>query len=83
MEPLADERQVGGDHYRETDIQPWDAIEGWSHEDQAPFEAYLWGNAIKYIQRYRRKGKPVEDIGKAIHYLQQLEEVLAWERLAK
>lgn len=73
---VAEYRMVGGNHYKVTELQPWDVIDGWSHEDQDGFEAYLWGNALKYLQRYRRKGMPAQDIGKAIHYLQRLEEVL-------
>ena len=66
----------GGTHYLETAQSPWDVIQGWVHPDQRPFETYLWGNALKYLHRYRRKGKPAEDIGKAIHYLTKLKETL-------
>ena len=67
---------VGGDHYLQTKVQPWEVIASWAHEAQDPFEAYLWGNVIKYIYRYRRKGNPNADIAKAIHYLKKLEENL-------
>lgn len=33
------------------------------------FRGFLQGNAIKYIQRYALKGKPVEDLTKAAFYL--------------
>lgn len=33
------------------------------------FDGFLQGNAIKYIQRYQFKGKPVEDLTKAAFYL--------------
>lgn len=33
---------------------------------------FLDGNAIKYISRYRYKGRPKEDIRKAIWYLNKL-----------
>ena len=33
------------------------------------FDGFLQGNAIKYVQRYRFKGKPVEDLTKAAFYL--------------
>ena len=55
--------QVGGTHYHQGMIQPINYIHG---NDLNFFE----GNAIKYITRNRRKGTPVEDIKKAIHYLQ-------------
>ena len=63
---------VGGKHYVSTNLQPWDVIVSWQHPDQGPFEGYLWGNALKYLQRYRRKGKPVQDLEKAKHDIEQL-----------
>lgn len=33
------------------------------------FDGFLQGNAIKYVQRYKFKGKPVEDLCKAAFYL--------------
>ena len=37
-------------------------------------ESFCCGNAIKYILRHQKKGKPVEDLKKAIWYLnKQLE----------
>lgn len=35
-------------------------------------EAFLVGSVIKYIWRYRKKGKPVEDLKKARWYLDKL-----------
>lgn len=35
----------------------------------AAFDGFLQGNAIKYVQRYKFKGKPVEDLTKAAFYL--------------
>jgi hypothetical protein len=80
---LASDVMVGGDHYKTTGVQPWDVIESWMHEDQTPFEAYLWGNALKYLHRYRRKGAPVQDIKKATHYLERLEEYLSTKQVNK
>lgn len=58
--------QIGGDHYRTLPIQPTNFIAsnglGW-HE----------GNAVKYICRHHIKNG-VQDIDKAIHYLQLLKE---------
>lgn len=65
----ADDRQVGGDHYKTKSIQPWDAMKAWmSHEE---FCGYLQGNIIKYIARYKEKGG-VSDLEKARHYLDKL-----------
>lgn len=59
--------QVGGKHYKDMAIQPVEFIE----KNQIP---YLEGNAIKYICRHASKGG-VQDIDKAIHYLQLLKEM--------
>lgn len=77
MEPVKpDTRMIGGSHYLETQFTPWDIIESWCHPDQTPMEVYLWGNALKYLHRYRRKNKPVDDLEKAIHYLERaIEEI--------
>lgn len=55
-------RQVGGEHYNKNVIQPWHIID--SHNLD-----FYEGNAIKYI--LRRKGDRVEDLQKAIHYLER------------
>jgi len=34
--------------------------------------SYLEGNVLKYMHRYKRKGKPVEDLRKARQYLDWL-----------
>lgn len=36
------------------------------------FEGFLQGNVIKYVQRHKFKGKPVEDLNKAFFYLAHL-----------
>ncbi len=36
------------------------------------FEGYLVGNAIKYIWRFKHKGKPAQDLEKAMWYLREL-----------
>lgn len=37
------------------------------------YDAYLYGNIIKYLWRYGRKGKRAEDLEKAKNYLTELE----------
>lgn len=71
--PLASETQVGGDHYRSKDIQPWTAMESWMTPEE--FEGFLRGNVIKYIARYKDKDG-VRDVLKARHYLERLLEHL-------
>ena len=63
------DKQVGGTHYQNKTIQPWDAMEAWMSKEA--FQGFLQGNAIKYIARWRDKGG-VEDLHKAQHYIQKL-----------
>jgi hypothetical protein len=65
--PTADDMQVGGDHYMDKAIQPWDYI-------IANNLGYLEGNIVKYISRWKDKGG-VDDLRKAQHYLAKLIEV--------
>lgn len=37
---------------------------------------YLKGNVLKYLWRYEHKGKPVEDLKKAVWYLNKLCEIV-------
>ncbi len=56
--------QVGGTHYKDMAIQPVEFI----HRNGIP---YMEACAIKYLCRWRRKGG-VEDLRKAIHYIELL-----------
>jgi len=69
---LANEEQVGGDHYKTKAIQPWDYI-------VSNNLGYLEGCVVKYVSRYKEKGG-MQDLQKAAHYLQKLMEVQS-ERL--
>ena len=71
----ANDEQVGGRHYVEKAIQPWDYI-------IANNMGYLEGNIFKYVSRYKEKGG-VEDLIKAEHYLDKLIEVTINERVSK
>ena len=58
-------------HYTQGEIECIDAIKAsMTHEE---FIGYLKGNVIKYVWRYRQKGKPSEDLAKAQWYLTRLE----------
>ena len=59
-------------HYNQDKIECIDAIESATN---GGFEFYLQGVIIKYLWRYRYKGKPVEDLRKAEWYLQKLIEL--------
>jgi len=45
------------------------------------FHSFCVGNAIKYIWRHEQKGKPIEDLKKAIWYLQ--EQIKLYEQTKK
>jgi hypothetical protein len=63
------ETQVGGTHYKDMTIQPWDAMESWLTPEE--FRGFLRGNIIKYAARANAKGG-IEDIKKARHYADKL-----------
>jgi len=65
----ASKKQVGGDHYVNMGVQPWDAMKSWLTPEQ--FHGFLHGNAIKYLARCHSKGG-IEDLRKARHYLDKL-----------
>jgi Protein of unknwon function (DUF3310) len=69
----ANDIQVGGKHYKEMSVQPWDVIDSFTHEQRIGFYR---GNAIKYIMRMGTKDECLNEIKKARHYLDKLIEVL-------
>lgn len=66
--------QIGGTHYTEMNIQPWDVIDGWPLQCSVGFYR---GNILKYIIRAGEKGDAIEDLQKARHYIDKLIKVLA------
>jgi hypothetical protein len=75
----ARDTQVGGDHYKRSQYQPWDVLPDWL-EGWLPFEAYLVGNIVKYIFRAPHKGDTITDLRKAQHYLAHLIEKVQEDR---
>lgn len=71
--PAADSNQIGGTHYVNKKITPWQAMSEWMTDEQ--FQGYLRGNIIKYIARMDSKGG-LEDVKKARHYCEKLIEVI-------
>lgn len=63
----ANDTQIGGDHYKEKFIQPWDFI-------AANQLGYFEGNIVKYVSRWQDKGG-INDLKKARHYLDKLIEL--------
>lgn len=73
QENTANARQIGGEHYRKYGhLQPWDVIIHFKLD-------YLTGNAVKYLLRWRDKGG-IEDIRKAMHYIEKLVESIDKQR---
>lgn len=68
----ADERQVSGSHYKDMEVQPWHVMEAVLTPEE--FIGFLKGNIIKYSMRAGRKDGS-DDIGKAKHYMQKLNEM--------
>ncbi len=60
------------EHYNKLDVEAIDLIEMSMTRNE--FLGYLKGNVLKYIIRYKHKGKAAEDLGKCIWYLTRLKE---------
>ena len=59
------QKQIGGNHYKVLGIEPWEIVDANGLD-------YYRGNAIKYI--LRKKGG-IEDLKKAIHYIEHIIEL--------
>lgn len=57
-------------HYNSGGIEAIEGIE--ASMDPASFAGYLKGNIMKYLWRYEKKEKPIEDLKKARWYLDRL-----------
>lgn len=65
--------QIGGNHYKKMKLEPWEIFD--AHPQLSHYEC----SAIKYILRTKPGNKRVEELKKAIHYLNhqvELEEKL-------
>jgi len=69
----ANDRQIGGDHYKNMGVEPWDVIDTWPLYQR--IGAYRAG-ALKYIMRMGAKDESEQEISKGIHYLEKLLETL-------
>jgi len=70
-------KQVGGTHYKDMGLEPWDVVDTWPREQQ--IGVYRHG-ALKYLMRMGYKDTNVQEIQKAVHYLEKLLEVLKNEQ---
>jgi hypothetical protein len=68
----ANDLQVGGTHYKEMGVQPWDVMGAVMTREE--FVGFLKGNIIKYAMRQGRKDS--DDANKCRHYIQKLNEIL-------
>lgn len=71
MAQSADDYQVGGTHYVDMEMSPWDVMELVLTPEE--FIGFLKGNVIKYSMRAGRKAD-TDDANKARHYAQKLSE---------
>ena len=69
----ADDKQVGGSHYKDMPVPPWTVMEAVLTHDE--FIGFLKGNCIKYCMRQGHK-QGSDDGGKLAHYVDKLNEVL-------
>lgn len=76
----ANEIQIGGTHYKELSVQPWDAMRAWMTRPE--FMGFLRGNAIKYLARAGAKDAKLQDLKKARHYLDKLIEEMEGDGVA-
>lgn len=67
----ANSKQVGGSHYKDMELQPWDVMESLLTPEE--FVGFLKGNIIKYALRQGKKDS--DDAGKAKHYIAKLKEM--------
>jgi hypothetical protein len=67
----ANDYQIGGNHYKEMGVQPWDVIESTLSKEE--FIGFLKGNIIKYSMRQGVRGEI--DSNKCRHYIVKLDEM--------
>lgn len=68
MRGLANQRQVGGKHYKVGGEEHWDRVARLKMD-------YFQACITKYVERWREKGG-VQDLQKAEHYLQKYMELI-------
>jgi hypothetical protein len=72
----ANEKQVGGTHYKDMPVQPWAVMEVVLERHE--FIGYLKGCIIKYSMRQGKK-EGSDDAGKCQHYIEKYKEVAGTE----
>jgi hypothetical protein len=64
----ANQKQVGGNHYKHGGEEHWDRVNRLGLN-------YFQGAATKYVERCYLKGNTVQDLQKAVHFLEKLIEI--------
>ena len=64
----ANDKQVGGNHYKHGGEEHWDRVERLNLN-------YFQGAATKYIERCYLKGNTIQDLQKAVHFIEKLIEI--------
>lgn len=67
MDKLANERQIGGDHYKVGGEEHWDRVERLQLD-------YFQGQITKYVERAWQKNG-IQDLEKARHFLEKYIEI--------
>lgn len=76
----ANDRQVGGTHYKDMGVEPWDVVDTWPLEQRI---GYYRGGALKYVMRMGSKDEAPQEIAKGKHCLEKLLEVLEEREVEK
>lgn len=70
---LASSYQIGGNHYQDMEIEPWDVVDTWPLEQR--IGAYRYA-ALKYIMRLGSKDERALEAEKSGHCSQKLAETI-------
>lgn len=69
----ANDYMVGGTHYTDMEVSPWDVIDTWPQQQRIGFYR---ATALKYLMRLGAKDASLQEAMKAEHYCRKLVEVL-------
>ena len=71
--PWEKKHQIGGTHYSDMAVQPWDAMRAWMSPGE--YIGYHVGTIIGYLSRHKAKGSE-QDLHKAGHHMDELRRYL-------
>jgi hypothetical protein len=64
----ANQKQIGGNHYKHGGEEHWDRVQRLNLN-------YFQAATTKYVERCYLKGNPIQDLQKAVHFLEKLIEI--------